>query len=97
LCGEADSTLDQLNDPLNANILEALHELWRAANLLAENLVDTQSTLREWILPRKMSCNEIALSLYGSAERASEISQLNGIADPYSVAAGTTIRYQDTA
>ncbi|HYO95475.1 MAG TPA: hypothetical protein VER33_13225 [Polyangiaceae bacterium] len=40
-----------------------------------------------------MSVSDVAVALYGSNARAVEIMQLNALADPVAIRAGTQIRY----
>lgn len=93
LINEADATLDQFQDPFNHGAVSAMRDLWESLLKLAENVGVKENELRTFVVPRVMTATEISLRLYQSNDRANDIMQLNGLADPYSVIAGTSIRY----
>jgi prophage DNA circulation protein len=97
LCEMADKTVKELNDPKNHALLAALHDLWLAARKLGDDIRQTGGKLKTWKTPRMMSVGEVTVAIYGNAQRASEILQLNALEDPYSVPANYDIRYFEAA
>jgi prophage DNA circulation protein len=98
LCQRADATLAILNDPLNHELLEAMHQLWDSLNKLNADLMKTGGGLVKFNLQRTMSAVEISQSLYaGDGTHAVELMQLNPWPDPFAVPAGTPVRYYRAA
>lgn len=95
LIREADRTVDLLQDPVNHEAVDALHELWLSSVELAENSAGLDRELREFVVVFDMSVSEISQRIYGTTERATDIMQLNALVDPFAVPAGTTIRYYE--
>ena len=97
LISEADKTVAMLNEPVNHQILEDLHELWAATIELAKDIAQQGEELKSYTTAVLMRIDEIAVAVYGSSERASELMQLNAVEDPYAVPPGTLIRYYEAA
>lgn len=93
LCSFADSQVDELQDPTNHLVVDALKDLWLAAQQLAANVVESRMQLREYKVPRLMSVGQIATTLYGSSDRAVDLLQLNAFEDALSVPAGFLVIY----
>jgi len=93
LCREADATLEQLRDPVNYEVLEALKALWAAAVELEQDLAGKGTPLKEWRVPALMSVGDISVKIYGTAERGTDIMSLNAIEDAFAVPAGKTVLY----
>lgn len=64
-----------------------------AANELRKDILRTTSETRRYTTLLVMSVSDVAVALYGSNARAVEIMQLNALADPVAIRAGTQIRY----
>ena len=90
---EVDDSLDILRDPMNSELLEALHALWAAV----QEMQAEAGEVATWTTPREMDVSGIALVIYGSTEQAVEVMKLNPLDDPYRVPAGTAIRYLKTS
>lgn len=98
LIREADDRLNYLNDPANFEVLEALLELWQAANRLNEDLQQTGAKLVEYTVPIEMTIGDVAADLYGDAGRGGDIMSLNAITDPLAIPGGTVLRvYREAA
>lgn len=94
LCYQADSRVKLLNDPMNYDMLNALHEVWHALFKLNEDSLKLGGTIGSYVVQKPMSVLEIAKALYrGDASRAVEILQMNAFNDPFSVQAGTVVQY----
>jgi len=94
LCSTADAYVSELQDPMNSAVLDALKDVWASAQDLAENVVETRSPLLKWRVTRKMSVNQIAMTLYGSTDRTMDILQLNAFEDALEVPAGFLVTYE---
>lgn len=88
-----DSQIDELQNPSNHLVVEALHDLWLSVRAMQENVIESRQTIRIRTLERKMSVNQIAIWIYGSSEKGFEIMQLNDFKDNLEVPAGTDVRY----
>jgi hypothetical protein len=97
LINQADSSVRELNDPLNWRTRDALADLWNTISKLHKDPVDRGVELRDWTIPRLMSLSEVAAALYGDATKSEELIGLNVLDDPYAIPANTVIRYYDTA
>lgn len=97
LLNEADKQLDSLKDPANYQALDAFLELWNAAVKMTTNLAESPRGPRRYVTPRIMSVNDVATAVYGSSERAADILLANDFADPFTIPAGTSVIYFETA
>jgi prophage DNA circulation protein len=98
LCGKLDRELKELQDPMNSPVLEALKDVWANAVDLAENIPGVQGgQLSYFRVPKIMTVGQIAMRLYGSAERGTDIMQINPIDDPFAIPAGFQISYVKAA
>lgn len=93
LCAFADGQLEDLQNPSNHLVLDALKDLWAASVSLAANVVETRKQLLTYRVPRLMGVNQIAASIYGSTDRSVEILQLNSFEDALAIPAGTLVVY----
>jgi prophage DNA circulation protein len=89
----ADKTLDELNDPDNYPLLDALHRLWDATLSLKNDILTQDDYLREYTVPLPMTVGQAAGAIWGDSSRGGELLQLNVISDPLNVPAGTKLRY----
>lgn len=98
LCGTLDREIKELQDPLNWPVVEALKDVWANAVDLAENIPGVQGgQLSTYRVPTLMSVGQIAQALYGSADRGTDIMQINPIDDPFAIKAGTELKYVKAA
>lgn len=93
LLSQADGFLDELNDPANGELLEALHRLWDATLSIKNDLLSQDDYLREYTVPLPMNVAQAAAAIYGDSSRGGELLQLNVIADPLNLPAGAKLRY----
>jgi prophage DNA circulation protein len=96
LLKQADETLDELNDPANNELLEALHRLWDATLSLKNDLQSQDDYLREYNVPLTMTIGQAAAAIYGDSSRGGELMQLNVLADPLAIPPLTKLRYYVT-
>lgn len=89
----ADKTLDELDDPQNYEQLNALHRLWDATLALRNDIMRQDDYLREYTVPLNMTVGQAAAAIWGDSSRGGELMQLNVLADPLNVRAGTKLRY----
>lgn len=84
-------------DPVNARLLDALHDVWDAAQTRTLDLLSQQSPLVTYVVPNLCAVSDIARALYGDASRSVELLDLNAIDDAFAIPAGTNIKfYPDT-
>jgi prophage DNA circulation protein len=96
LLRQADETLDELNDPANNELLEALHRLWDATLSLRNDLLAQDDYLREFNVPLTMTVAQAAAAIWGDSSRGGELMQLNVLADPLAIPPLTKLRYYVT-
>ena len=97
LCSRADRELEELQDPMNHRMLEALKALWSSASDLADNVTSSAGTLSVYRVPRVMAVNQISVQLFGTAEKSFDLLQMNAIDDAFAIPAGTEIKYMVAA
>jgi hypothetical protein len=91
---QADRRVRYLNDPTNAEVLQALLQLWDSLKTLNDDLDKTGGGLVDFLVERTMSVIELSQAIYnGDGTRAVELMQLNALPDPYMVPPGFRIRY----
>lgn len=90
LCAFADGQLEELQNPENHLVLDALKDLWLATVKLGQNVTQTRAQLLSYNVPKVMSLNQIASTLGNSAEKLLE---LNSFDDALAVPAGTVVIY----
>lgn len=89
---EAIDTVELFNDPENWELLEAVKALWESVNDFAETALGIDS-FRSYTTPQEMSAGEVSQAIYGDTAHATDIMNFNAIGDPYSIPAGTRLRY----
>lgn len=97
ICDELDRKLDLFSDPENFGIHEALRTLWASLLNLLKNVDEKTATVRKYTLPIEMSISDVAISVYGAAERGADILRLNAINDAFAIPAGTELTYYEDA
>lgn len=90
---ELDGVVTWLQDPGQHLIIDALMNLWSALDTLARDLAGEGSEMKVWTTPRQMTAQEVSLKLYGDTAHETDIMALNMIEDPYTIRAGTKLRY----
>ncbi len=97
LLRQADAQVTSLNEAQNARVLDALHELWLAAQQLHDDVQKKGAEIRKYVVPVLSTITDVARAIYGDNLRAADILQLNAIEDPFAIAAGTVLRYYEAA
>jgi prophage DNA circulation protein len=97
LCREFDQRISAFNDPTAHPALEALKDLWVAANELARDTTAGDLVFLTYTVPRLMTISQIATAIYGDSSRAVELMQINPIEDAFAVKAGEKLRYVQAA
>lgn len=97
LLGEADRTLDALQDPTNHALLEAVKVLWAQTNELAKNVTGNQAAIHTKTTPRRMTIQEVSVWIFGRSDRSFDILQLNEFDDALAIPGGTSVRYFEAA
>lgn len=90
---ETDRSLKALQDPINYQIVDALHELLVASIDFQRSITGTELESRVYVVPMTMSVAQISSAIYGNASKGGEIMVNNSLVDPTSVPAGETIIY----
>ncbi len=95
ICNEADRQAKSLQDPVNFELLDALHDVWDAGVTLAKNLSESPQGPRLYVVPKVMTVSEIAAVTQdlGGEDDAARIMLNNPLPDPFAVRAGTRIIY----
>lgn len=95
LINQADRQLQSLQDPVNHELLDALHELWDSTITLGKNLAESPQGPRLYIVPKVMPVTEIAKATQdlGGDDDAARIILNNDLEDAFAVAAGKQIIY----
>lgn len=96
LCQTADRIVE-LQPPENFALLNAMKEVWLAANDLAEDLLVRGSPIETYTVRRMMSVSQAAAQIFGSSEKAIELLQMNPIEDAFAIPEGTVLRYYRAA
>ncbi len=89
----ADNELQELQDPSNYKIIDAMHELADAALSLGRTLLGSSSEPRVFIVPRLMTVAEISNAIFGDTSHNVELMQTNNFDDPFAVPAGFQVLY----
>ena len=97
LLGRVDTEVDDMNDPDNLELLEAVHALWDAVNQLGNDMQSKSVDLRNFTVPLLMSVTDVSNAIYGNASKATDIMQLNALENPMAIPAGTSVRYYPVA
>ena len=93
LCSIACDTLDVMQDPLNFKMLDAVKDVWLAAQNMNEDLTNRRSPILKFVLPSQMNTSQISRAIFGDGEHVQDIVNLNVIEDSFAVPAGTVIQY----
>lgn len=93
ILAEANRTLEQLQDPTNHELTEALKALWAEVAALAENVTSRRSLIATKTLPTQMTIQQASSFIYGRSDKAFDLLQLNEFTDALAIPAGTSVRY----
>lgn len=94
LCAVLDRDTSEFLDPMNHVVLEALKDVWgNAVDLIGAVPGQGGGELSTFRVPKLMSIGQVATRLYGSADRGTDIMQINPIEDAFAIPAGTELKY----
>lgn len=93
LLSYADGQLEEMQNPSNHLVVNALKDLQLAARSLAENVTESQQRVLTYTTPRLMSVGQVSTVLYGTSEHGADVLQLNAINDAFAIPAGTKLKY----
>lgn len=93
LCRDIDRRIDNFQDPDHYPVLDALKDLWFAAQELAGAADEQASTFALFTVPQDMTIGQVSAAIYGDTTHATELLKLNPIQDALKVPAGTRVRY----
>jgi prophage DNA circulation protein len=93
LCSAADREVKELQAPENHLLLEALKDVWSAANDLTTDITTHKQPVQNYWTPRTMSAGDVSTAIYGDASHALEILNMNPIEDAFAIPGGTHLRY----
>ena len=88
---------DQMQGVPAAAMMEANHELWAAAQNMANDIQGQGIQLQKWVVPVQMDIGRISVAIYKDSSRAGDLLSLNDVPDPLLVQAGTPLWYYPTA
>lgn len=97
LCSKIDA-LATFNNPTNAAVIDAMHDVWAAAVAMKATAITTaggtnSGSLATYVTPRVMSISEVSSSLFGDTTHATDILQMNAISDAMSIPVRTSLLY----
>lgn len=93
LCQQAVDGLDDLQNPQNHLVANALKDLALNARALGERVAAVEATIKQITLKSTMSVSALSTILYGTSERGFELLQLNPIEDALAIPAGFVVKY----
>lgn len=96
LCAEAERTVRMFDDALNYTILDSLKDLWAAAQGVAEALTGPSTDFAYYVVPQRMTVQQAAAAITATTRQevtATDLLQLNSIANAFDILAGTRLRY----
>lgn len=82
-----------LTTPLGWPIVQALADLWNAADTLANDVSGGALAIRSFVVPRLMDIMQVARLVFGRTDKAMDLLQLNAVDDALAIPAGTSLRY----
>lgn len=92
ICQQIDQ-LDEMQVAESFKVLQAMKEVWMAAISMASDIEQRRSPIQTYTVPRLMSAAQVSMNIFGTAERAMEILNLNPIDDAFAIPAGTVVRF----
>lgn len=95
LCDDFNQQIEEFNDPMNFAALQALKEIWSAAQSVAQNVTGTQLSFGYYTVPRLMTATAVAMAIWGDSSRTWDVLEINPIQDAFAIPPGTVIKYID--
>ncbi len=93
----ADQQVQELNDPINYELLDAFRELCAATIQLQKDVLELGIEKKFYVVPAQMTITDVATALFGDTRRGVEVMRMNEILDPMAIVAGTRLAYYDLA
>lgn len=90
LIGQIDAFITQ---PIGYQVVQALADLWNAADSLVNDVAGGKLSLRSFTVPKLMDAMQVAQLIFGRTDRAMDILQMNAVDDALAIPAGTVLRY----
>jgi prophage DNA circulation protein len=92
-CASLEATFS-LQDARAWPVVDALLDVWQAAQLSLQDLQLKRATMNQYVVPKQETMIDVAIGIYGDASRASDLLSLNPlVADAMRVPANTIILY----
>lgn len=92
LCATADR-LASMQLPENHHALRELKALWLTATQAVEDVLARRHPIHTWTVGKLMGVAEVSTAIFGSADHAMDLLQMNPIEDAFAIPAGTVLRY----
>lgn len=93
MIAEIDNAADELKNPANWALLEALMRVWAQTRAFYNDQKQLGLVTHWYTTKRVMSSMQLAVILFDDASKSTELLQMNGFADPFEIPAGTKIKY----
>lgn len=87
-----DAEIQELNEPENFPVVEALHDIGFVATQILDDLARKTQQIVTLVTEADVAASDLARGLYGDTKRAAEIIQLNAFRDAFLIPRGTTFR-----
>lgn len=91
LCDQADRQVNELDSLEFQNVRDSLHDLWLSATTLQKDVATKLAKLKTYVTPFEMTINAVARAV--GVENPADVLQLNALANPLAIPAGTQLRY----
>ena len=93
VCRTFDALDKRLNDPVNHELVDALHDLGVAASNLNKDILRRVIPIGEFTVPVQMSVAQASTAIYGDTSHGAEIMKMNPLENPFAILPGTLLRY----
>jgi prophage DNA circulation protein len=93
LCQQVESVVDFAGTAPTVGVETAVRNLWNAANDVAQNLVAPATKTLVFLVPSKMTVQEVSQRLYGKTDRVADLLKLNAFPNAFAIPAGTQVLY----
>lgn len=97
LASEIDATVTAFADPANATAFDAFQDLWATTLDVANDLKSKRVELQKYVVPKKMTIQEVSTAIYGDTSHAQDLFDMNDIENSFAIQAGTVIAYYPNA
>lgn len=97
LCQQVESVVSFAGSAPTVGVETAVRNLWNAANDVGANLVASSNKTLVFLVPNKMTVQDISQRLYGKTDRVADLLKLNAFPDAFAIPAGTQVLYSVAA